>query len=155
MFSYLTTLTYPTHISNHNPQHTDVKKCATLHDMEKKKVLIVEDSPYLAESLVDMLEMKDHDPIVAPTGREAVAIAIEQQPDLILLDIRLPDIDGYEVYRRIRENEWGAKANIVILTASESIDNISKNIDLPREDVLFKPEWSVQDLLAKIEQKLN
>lgn len=123
--------------------------------MKKKKVLVIEDSPYLAESLSDMLDIKGYEAVVAPTGREGVTMAIEQQPDLTLLDIRLPDIDGYEVYRRIRENDWGAKAKIVVLTASESTENISKNIDLPKEDVLFKPDWSVQDLLAKIEEKLD
>ncbi len=123
--------------------------------MTKKKILVVEDSPYLAESLSDMLDIKGHEAIIAPTGRDGVTMAIEQQPDLILLDIRLPDIDGYEVYRRIRENDWGKNANIMVLTASESTENISKNIDLPKEDVLFKPEWSVTDLLAKIEEKLS
>ena len=123
--------------------------------MAKKKILVIEDSPYLAESLSDMLSIKGFEPILAPTGRDGVTMAIEQQPDLILLDIRLPDIDGYEVYRRIRENDWGAKAKILVLTASESIDNISKNIDLPKTDVLFKPEWSVVDLLARIEKQLG
>jgi DNA-binding response OmpR family regulator len=123
--------------------------------MEKKKILVIEDSPYLAESLVDMLTMQGYDALVAPGGRDGVTLAIEQQPDLILLDIRLPDIDGYEVYRRIRENSWGAKATIVVLTASESIENISKNIDLPKEDILFKPEWSVSDLLTKIKEKIQ
>lgn len=123
--------------------------------MEQKRVLIVEDSPYLAESLVDMLSMKNYDAIVAPTGREGVQKAIEEQPDLILLDIRLPDIDGYEVFRRIRANEWGKDAKIMVLTASESTDIISKNIDLELENVLFKPEWSVQDLLNRIEERIN
>jgi DNA-binding response OmpR family regulator len=123
--------------------------------MRKKKILVIEDSPYLAESLADMLEMKGFQAVLAPTGREGVSIAIEEQPDLILLDIRLPDIDGYEVYRRIRENEWGASAIIIILTASESIENISKNIQLPKEDILLKPDWSVMDLHAKIIEKLR
>ncbi|MCA9357855.1 response regulator transcription factor [Candidatus Kaiserbacteria bacterium] len=123
--------------------------------MEKKKILVIEDSPYLAESLFDMLSIKGYEAVLAPTGREGVAMAIEQKPDLILLDIRLPDIDGYEVYRRIRETDWGAKAKIMVLTASESVDNISKNIDLPLEDVLFKPNWSVMDLLARIEERLS
>jgi DNA-binding response OmpR family regulator len=123
--------------------------------MEQKRVLIVEDSPYLAESLVDMLSMKNYEAIVAPTGREGVQKAIEEQPDLILLDIRLPDIDGYEVFRRIRANEWGKDAKIMVLTASESTDIISKNIDLELENVLFKPEWSVQDLLNRIEERIN
>lgn len=123
--------------------------------MPKKTVLIIEDSPYLAESLVDMLTIKEYGAIVASNGRDGVIAALEQQPDLILLDIRLPDIDGYEVYRRIREDKWGAKAKIVVLTASESIENISKNIDLPKDFVLFKPDWSIKDLLNKIENIVN
>ncbi|MBP6881671.1 MAG: response regulator [Candidatus Pacebacteria bacterium] len=123
--------------------------------MEKKKILVIEDSPYLAESLNDILDISGFEAILALNGREGVSQAIEQQPDLILLDIRLPDIDGYEVYRRIRENDWGAKAKILVLTASESTENISKNIDLPKEDVLFKPEWSVPDLIAKIREKID
>ena len=123
--------------------------------MEKKLVLVIEDSPYLAESLVDMITMRGYTALSAPTGREGVMLALEHKPDLILLDIRLPDIDGYEVYRRIRLDEWGAKAHIMVLTASESIENISKNIDLPPELVLFKPDWSIKDLLKKIEGQLN
>lgn len=123
--------------------------------MEKKIVLVIEDSPYLAESLVDMLEIKGYEAIVAPNGREGVATAIEKHPDLILLDIRLPDIDGYEVYQRIRKDDWGKTAKIMVLTASESVENISKNIDLPKADVLFKPDWSVHDLLDRIAEKLS
>lgn len=123
--------------------------------MEKKSVLIIEDSPYLAESLVDMISMKGYQATVAPSGVEGVLMAIQNRPDLVLLDIRLPDIDGYEVYRRIRADDWGATAKIMVLTASESTENISKNIDLPPELVLFKPEWSVKDLLDRIEAQVN
>ncbi|MFT7645131.1 MAG: two-component system sensor histidine kinase/response regulator [Candidatus Paceibacteria bacterium] len=123
--------------------------------MSKKSVLVIEDSTYLAESLKDMLNIKDFEAIIAPNGREGVVLATEQHPDLILLDIHLPDIDGYEVYRRIRSDEWGANAKIMVLTASESAENISKNIDLPNDSILFKPDWSIKDLLEKIEEKVN
>ena len=123
--------------------------------MKKKVILVIEDSPYLAESLNDMLNMKDYKTIIAPTGRGGVEEALKNHPDLILLDIRLPDIDGYEVFRRIREDKWGAKAKIMVLTASESTENISKNIDLPPEKVLFKPEWSVKDLLDRIHKEIS
>jgi len=123
--------------------------------MEKKSVLIIEDSPYLAESLVDMISLRGYEAIKTSTGTEGIEFALAKKPDLILLDIRLPDIDGYDVYRRIRENEWGAKSKIMVLTASESIENISKNIDLPTELILFKPDWSVNDLLEKIESQIN
>ncbi len=123
--------------------------------MKQKLVLVVEDSPYLAESLTDMLEMKGYKVIVAPTGKEGVELALENHPDLILLDIRLPDIDGYEVYRLVRADAWGEKVRILVLTASESTENISKNIQLPVDHILFKPNWGVRELLAKIEEVLK
>jgi DNA-binding response OmpR family regulator len=123
--------------------------------MDTKKVLVVEDSLYLAESLADMLNIRGHEAILAPNGREGVRLALDREPDLVLLDIRLPDIDGYQVYSRIRESSWGKNAKIVILTASESIENISKNVNLPKEYILFKPEWSMPDLLKKIDSVLE
>lgn len=122
--------------------------------MKPATVLIIEDSAYLAESLIDMLDMGGYNSIHAPTGEKGVASAAKYQPDLILLDVRLPDINGYEVYRRIRETDWGEDARIMILTASESIETIAKNIDLPIDNVLFKPDWSMQDLLTKIKDRL-
>jgi len=123
--------------------------------MAKKTILVIEDSPYLAESLSDMLSLKGYEAIVAPNGREGVMLATDRKPDLILLDIRLPDIDGYEVYRRIKESNDGDDANIIVLTASESIDKISENIELPRDRILFKPQWSIPDLLQKIADELK
>ena len=123
--------------------------------MNKKTVLVIEDSPYLAESLVDMMNIKGHGALVAATGREGIRMAIEEKPDLVLLDIRLPDIDGYEVYQAIRQDSWGKNASIMVLTASESAKNIMKNIDLPDEKILYKPEWSAQDLVAKIDSVLR
>ena len=124
--------------------------------MQTHTVLIIEDSLYLAESLIDMLEMHQYNTLHAQTGTEGVRQALEQKPDLILLDIRLPDITGYEVLRRIQETDWGTnEAKVMILTASESIGNIAQNINLPLTDVLFKPEWSMQDLLKKIQDKIT
>ena len=123
--------------------------------MDKKTILIIEDSPYLAESLVDMMNIQGHESLVAPTGREGIKLALEEKPDLILLDIRLPDIDGYEVYQKIREDSWGKQASVMILTASESAKNVLKNIDLPPDKVLFKPEWSAADLVERINSALE
>jgi len=122
--------------------------------MQSPTILVIEDSSYLADSLVDMLEMYKYRSLHAANGREGVALAIEHEPDLVLLDIRLPDINGYEVYRQIRATDWGKTARIMVLTASESIENIAKNIDLPREYVLFKPEWSIKNLMHQIEKRL-
>lgn len=123
--------------------------------MSQKTVLVIEDSPELADSLFDVLEMEGYNPIIAMNGKDGVAAALTHRPDLILLDIRLPDIDGYQVFQRIRADEWGATAKVLILTASESIENISKNVDLPVEYVLFKPEMSISELVQKIKVRLT
>jgi DNA-binding response OmpR family regulator len=123
--------------------------------MNKKSILIVEDSPYLAESLVDMMNIEGHETTVANNGRDAITKAIDKKPDLIILDILLPDIDGYDVYHTIRKDSWGKNANVLILTASESAKNIVKNVDLPSEKILFKPDWSAPDLVKKINSVLE
>jgi len=123
--------------------------------MNKKIILVVEDSPYLAESLVDMMNMEGHDTLVAANGRDGITMAIDRKPDLIILDIQLPDINGYEVYHTIRKDSWGKNAKVLILTASESATRIMENIDLPEERILFKPDWSAPDLVKKINSVLE
>ena len=122
--------------------------------MSGKTILVVEDSPDLADSLKDMLELHGYHPLIALTGNDGIELALTQHPDLIILDIRLPDIDGYQVYHTIRSDAWGKDARIMILTASESIENISKNVNLPIEHVLFKPESSISLLIQVIEARL-
>ena len=123
--------------------------------MQQRTVLIVEDSPDLAETLQDILNMHGYEAIIALTGKDGIALALEHHPDLIMLDIRLPDISGYTVFQKIREDSWGVDAKIMILTASESIENISKNVNLPVEHILFKPNSSVVSLVQRIEALLR
>jgi DNA-binding response OmpR family regulator len=123
--------------------------------MATPAILLIEDSSYLAESLKDALEMHDFEVHVAPNGKTGVRKALEDHPDLILLDIRLPDISGYEVYNQIRADKWGAKALITVLTASESLDNIAKNINLPIEFVLFKPDQSLSDIVNHVKKRVE
>lgn len=122
--------------------------------MTAKSILVIEDNHELAASLEDMLSLSGYTAHIAATGREGLAFALEHHPDLIILDIRLPDISGYDVYHRLKEDSWGSTVKVLILTASESIDHISKNVNLPREYVLFKPEASVQLILKKIAERL-
>lgn len=123
--------------------------------MSQKSVLLIEDSSYLAESVKDALEMNGYHVHIEPTGQSGVTYALEHHPDMILLDIRLPDISGYDVYNNIRADDWGKEAAISILTASESLDNIAKNINMPVENVLFKPDQSLSDLVTHVQKRLS
>lgn len=123
--------------------------------MSQKTVLIVEDSIDLADTLHDILEMHGFKALVATCGKDGIALALAHHPDLIMLDIRLPDISGYEVLHAIRQDVWGATARCMILTASESLENIAKNVDLPLEYILFKPSCSITDIIERVESRLN
>ncbi len=123
--------------------------------MSTKTILVVEDSLDLAESIKDALELTGFQVIVALSGKEGIALALAHHPDLILLDIKLPDTDGYHVYREIKsQGEWGEGAKVVILTASESLDSIAKNIALPVGDILFKPDLSISGLVENVKNRL-
>jgi CheY-like chemotaxis protein len=121
----------------------------------KKRILIIEDNHDLAESLVDILEVDDYEVTVKMSGKEGLAAALEIHPDLIILDIHMPGMNGYQVYRHLQRDDWGKGANVMILTASESTETIAKNINIPVEQVLFKPEISVPDLRSEIARRLT
>ena len=118
-------------------------------------ILIIEDDQVLAASLEDIFEHDAYNVTVCHSGHDGLATALAEQPDLIILDIKMPDMNGYQVYEKLRSDSWGATAKVIVLTASESLDNIAKNIDLPREDILFKPQISVTELQQTIAQKLS
>lgn len=118
-------------------------------------ILIIEDSIELAESLQDLFNLHNIITRIARSGQEGIDLAFSHHPDLILLDIHLPDITGYEVYHSLRKDLWGMNAKIMILTASESIDTITKNINLPEEDVLFKPTTSLSQIIEKVQLRLG
>lgn len=122
--------------------------------MPSKTVLIIEDSVELADTLHDMLELHGLQALKATRGRDGLDLAFKEHPDLILLDIRLPDMSGYDVYHELRQDDWGKNAKLLVLTASESLENIAKNINLPVKYVLFKPDTSIKLLIERIEERL-
>jgi CheY-like chemotaxis protein len=81
-----------------------------------RHVLVVDDNADGADMLATFLEFEGHDVKVATSGADAVEIAIATKPDLVLLDISLPDLDGYEVARRIRSADEGRRVRLVALT---------------------------------------
>jgi DNA-binding response OmpR family regulator len=122
--------------------------------MSQKKILIIEDSPELADSLEDMLRFKGYEAIKAINGKQGVALATFEKPDLILLDLKLPDIEGFDVFRLIRADDWGKSARILILTASDTSENIPDDIIIAPDDILHKSQWGIENLAARIESEI-
>ena len=114
--------------------------------MNKPIILVVEDDAPVRNLMITTLKTHDYKYLTAPTGREAVMLASSHNPDVVFLDLGLPDMDGIDVIRRIRS--WSNMPIIVISARSEDEDKITA-LDAGADDYLTKP-LSVEELLARL-----
>lgn len=91
-----------------------------------KKILTVDDDKLLRESLSAMLRSAGHQVYEAADGQQGLAMALAEHPDLIISDIRMPELDGMSMVERIREDEWGKQVPVIILTNDETTDAINE-----------------------------
>ena len=120
----------------------------------KKKILVVEDEPDIAESLEIRLDMAGYSVSIATNGQEAVLKARSGAPDLVLLDLMIPKMDGYEVCRVLRSSESTKKTPILILTALQMVGDVDKAFEVGANDYLSKP-FTNERLLAKVTKLLS
>ncbi len=114
---------------------------------DARTILIVEDDPALALGLVDTLEFEGFGVLHAKTGRSGIQLAEARRPDCVILDLMLPDINGYQVCTEIRKSDPGVP--IVMLTArSQEADKI-RGLDAGADDYVTKP-FSVGELVARL-----
>jgi two-component system phosphate regulon response regulator PhoB len=114
------------------------------------RILIVEDEPDLQQVLEYNLKQAGHDVIVTKLGREGLRIAREQKPDVVLLDLMLPDLPGTEVCKQLKESPATRGSNVIMLTArGEEIDRVV-GFELGADDYVTKP-FSVRELLLRIQ----
>ena len=114
--------------------------------MNSLKILVVEDDTSVRNLITTTLKSNDYRFLSASNGESAIACASSQQPDIVLLDLGLPDLDGVEIIRRIRS--WSQMPIIVISARSEDSDKIAA-LDAGADDYLTKP-FSVAELLARL-----
>ena len=116
------------------------------------KILIVEDDADMTAGLRDNLQFEGYEVACADTGPDGLETALEIAPDLILLDVMLPGLDGFEVCRRIRER--GSTVPILMLTARGQEIDIVRGLELGADDYVTKP-FGVGELLARIKAGLR
>lgn len=114
--------------------------------MNNFKILVVEDDTTVRNLITTTLKSHEYRYLTAPNGESAIVAASTQQPDIILLDLGLPDLDGVEVIKRIRS--WSQMPIIVISARSEDSDKVDA-LDAGADDYLTKP-FSVTELLARL-----
>ncbi len=122
--------------------------------MPQKTILIIEDSADLADSLEDLLNLKNYKTLKALNGSDGLKMAFSEHPDLILLDLRLPDIDGKKILEEIRKDTWGKNAHILIITASDIIEENLFDLQISPTDIIYKSQCSIEELITRINKAL-
>lgn len=115
-----------------------------------KSVLIVDDEPNILLSLEFLMKKKGYEVYIARDGREALEIVSEKLPDIILLDIMMPDVDGYQVCQRVKNHADTQHIKVIFLSAKTKEEDIRKGYSMGADLYITKP-FSTRNLLQQVE----
>ena len=120
----------------------------------KSKILIVEDDPDVAEMLTAYFRSQEYEVFTVNWGEDGVRSAVQVSPELVILDIRLPDIDGYEVATRLRRDRRTADIPIIFLTEKRDRSDKLQGLEIGADDYITKP-FSPRALVARVRALLR
>lgn len=118
------------------------------------KILIVEDDKFLRELIVKKVGSQGYEVVVATDGEAGLKMAKEEKPNLILLDLILPAMDGFEVLRHIKEAEETKHIPVIILSNLGQKEDIDKGVKLGAKDYMIKAHFTPGEITTKIKEIL-
>ncbi len=123
--------------------------------MEKKLLLIVEDDKILLNAMEELTKPLGHKVLSATDGEVGLQLALQEHPDLIILDILLPKMDGLTLFKKLREDTWGKNAKVVVFTSFDTSDMIKNVLDQGAALCLVKGETDHNQLVNLIASVLD
>ncbi len=123
--------------------------------MKPKKILLVEDDDSLASVYLTRFEAEGFDVKRVPNGEEALAATIEYRPDIILLDVMMPKVSGFDVLDILRNTPETANVQVVMLTALSQESDKQRALDLGVDDYLVKSQVVIADVVDRVKQHLG
>lgn len=117
-------------------------------------VLVADDDPDILTLVGFRLERAGYEVLPARDGEEALALALERQPDLAILDVMMPKLDGYEVTQRLRDDPATSGMPVILLTARVQEEDITRGFEAGADDYIKKP-FSPQELRARVQAILG
>lgn len=121
---------------------------------ETKKILIVDDEPNIVLSLDYLVRKNGYVPYIARNGTEALVLVANEKPDLVLLDIMMPDVDGFEVCRQIRANESLKHTKVIFLSAKSRREDIERGLSEGANSYITKP-FSTKQIMQEIKKLIE
>lgn len=119
-----------------------------------KKILIVEDDAILLDALAGQMESEDFVVLTAPDGQVGLDISLMEHPDLILLDLLMPVMDGLTMLNKLREDKWGREAVVFVLTNFNTEERIEGAKKLGAEQYLVKSDLKLSEIVEKVRHRL-
>ncbi len=120
-----------------------------------KTILFIEDESALQKTFGEILSQEGYDMISALDGEAGLKLAKERKPDLILLDLILPKINGFDVLKQLKEDKETKEIPAIVLTNLEGIGEIDKAIELGATTYLVKAQYSLEEVVEKIKKALG
>ncbi len=120
-----------------------------------KKIVLVEDDQFLGGLMSNKLEKEGFSVVRVLDGEEAVKKIFEERPDLVLLDIILPGIDGFEVLKRLREDPQTAKIPVIMLTNLGAKEDIERGLKMGAQDYMVKAHFTPGEIVVRIKAILG
>jgi DNA-binding response OmpR family regulator len=121
---------------------------------ERPLVLVADDDPDILSLVTLRLERDGYEVMGAPDGERAVEEALERTPDLALIDVSMPKLDGYEVTERLRQHEPTSATPIILLTARVQDSDVARGIEAGADDYVRKP-FTMADLRTRVQAALG
>lgn len=119
-----------------------------------KKILVIEDEKSLTKIVQDKLKNEGFNVLSADNGQSGLDISFREHPDLILLDIIMPVMDGIEFLEKLRADAWGKNARVIALTNLSDSETVMQALRQGVPDFFVKVDWKLEDLVSEVKQKL-
>lgn len=120
----------------------------------QKKVLVVEDEIDIREAMAEAIAEAGFEVSTAENGAVGLEKALAEKPDLILLDLIMPIMDGHQTLKKIREDAWGRNAKVIILTAMDDVTNVASAYEDSISDYIIKAHSSLDEIVKKVRMEL-
>ncbi len=120
-----------------------------------KTILIVEDEKDLRDALASAFTYEGFLTLTAEDGEIGLATALREKPDMILLDVVMPKMDGLMVLKNLRKDEWGKEAKVIVMTALDELDKVAAVVEAGVDEYIMKTSITLDGIVKKVKEKLG
>jgi len=122
---------------------------------KKIKILLIEDDPFLVSMYSTKFELERFEVVSAENGEKGYEMATKESPDIILLDILLPEMNGFEVLEKLKKHKTASKIPVILLTNLNQKNEIERGLSLGADDYLIKAHFMPSEVVDKIKRVIN